>query len=115
MTLGAMTQAEIAPEKTRSSITDANRPGEAELQTGMRYLSGNGEPQDIDKASRHFRIAAARGHADAQAILGVCYAYGQGVEQSDEEAMKWLRLAAEQGLAEAQAALASCCEEEEKS
>ena len=98
----------IGSDRARGGITDASKPGEAEFQKGMRSLEGNGEPQDIDKAVRFFRSAAAQGHTESQYMLGACYAEGLGVEQSDTEAVKWYKKAAKQGNAKAQCELGLC-------
>ncbi len=51
---------------------------------------------------KDFRVAAAKGSADAQYNLGLMYSRGVGVEEDDAEALKWYRMAADQGHAKAQ-------------
>lgn len=59
-----------------------------------------------EDASRWFRRAAERGHAEAQYHLGLTYLNGQGVRHAYDAAAHWLRQAADQGHALAQRNLA---------
>lgn len=49
------------------------------------------------ESSSWYRLAAERGHIDAQARLGDRYASGAGLERNLDEAARWWRLAASQG------------------
>ena len=62
-----------------------------------------------EDASRWFRRAAERGHAEAQYRLGLMYLNGQGVRQAYDASARWLREAADQGHALAQRDLAVLC------
>ncbi len=75
---------------------------DAQFNLGVRYVTGEGVPQDDNEALRWFRRAAEQGDADAQFNLGIGYDLGRGVPQDDTEALRWFRRAAEQGLAVAQ-------------
>jgi TPR repeat protein len=68
---------------------------------GGMYYMGRGVAQDYAEAAKWFRLAADRGHVEAQGSLGWMYAKGQGVAQDIVEAAKWFRLAADQGDAAA--------------
>lgn len=115
---------EIAELRERANAGDVS----AQCMLAIRYLGGDGVPQDTEKAVEWFRKAeeqvhargeftlglafsfayaghAGQGHADAQSELGFAYAAGNGVPQDDEQAVHWFRKAAEQGHAEAQTAL----------
>ena len=68
---------------------------------------GTGRPQggvlkDEGEALRWYRLAAAKGDADAQNNLGNMYRDGLGVLKDEAEAVRWYRLAAVQGHALAQ-------------
>ncbi|MEE9250136.1 MAG: tetratricopeptide repeat protein [Alphaproteobacteria bacterium] len=52
-----------------------------------------------------YRLAAERGHVDAQANLGYAYEQGRGVTLDFAQAAKWYRKAAERGDVVAQANL----------
>ena len=58
--------------------------------------------QDFKQAAHYHRLAADKGHAEAQFTLGNCYFEGEGVEKNVTEAARYYKLAADQGLAEAQ-------------
>jgi hypothetical protein len=55
-----------------------------------------------------FRLAAAKGDADAMFNLALCYRNGEGVEKDVLEAYRWFLLAAKQGGALAQCNLGFC-------
>jgi ankyrin repeat protein len=66
--------------------------------------------RDFVQAAALYRIAAERGHADAQYALGSLYRLGRGVDMDRDEALRWLRRAAENDQHEAQYALAMMLE-----
>lgn len=68
----------------------------------MLYGSGQGVPQNYEKAVYWHEKAAAQGHAWAQSNLGVLYDQGQGVPQDYAKARQWWERAAAQGKAWAQ-------------
>ena len=65
------------------------------------YDEGLGVPQDYKTAVKWYRLAAEKGHANAQSNLGVMYAYGQGVIQDYVRAHMWYNIAASSGNANA--------------
>ena len=69
----------------------------AQVSLGLRYMQGDGVPQDPAKAAALYRVAAERGSSVAQFHLGLAYRSGKGVEQDDAEANEWFRRAADQG------------------
>ena len=74
-----------------------NGDPEAQYLLAVRYLNGQGVPQDNEEAVTWLKRSADHGHPGAQDSLGVRYATGQGVAQNDVEALSWFRRAAEQG------------------
>ncbi len=72
--------------------------GDADAQNRLasRYSFGIGVPQNYAEAARWFRLAADKGHADAQGKLGDMYrnGNGDGVPQDDVQAHMWSNLAA---------------------
>mmetsp|Transcript_24712 Transcript_24712/g.58328 ORF Transcript_24712/g.58328 Transcript_24712/m.58328 type:complete len:320 (-) Transcript_24712:205-1164(-) len=89
----------------------AMRSAEGEYHRGMRLFTGDRCGRDYDAAARSFRLAAGRGHAQAQFTLAQCYMKGgMGVPQNHIEAAHLLRLAADQGFADAQCLLGFLCE-----
>jgi hypothetical protein len=55
-----------------------------------------------------YRLAAAKGDADAMFNLGICYRRGEGVEKDVLASYRWFQLAANQGGAVAQCQLGFC-------
>ena len=58
-------------------------------------------------ATKWFREAAERGHAEAMALAGFNYEDGKTVIRDDEKAVRWFRESAEQGNALGQWQLAT--------
>ena len=102
--LAATSAAEV--EKLRAAAEKGDPVAQKNL--GNCYYSGEGVPQDYDKAVYWYRKSADQGYANAQNNLGNCYANGYGVKKDPVEAVKWYRMAAEQGLSNAQYDLALC-------
>jgi|GEM_PF-706232 len=73
---------------------------------GFYYATGRGVATDAVEGVKHFRAAADRGYAPAQAYMGYFYKHGQGVPQDYSLAVQWYRKAADQGFASAQTDLA---------
>ena len=97
--LQAIAEADMLREVAEQGDADAQR------ELGMRYVFGDGVPQDYSAAVKWFRMAAEQGHTAGQYHLAVCYRRGQGVPQNNVESFKWMRKAAEQGLNSAQSNL----------
>ena len=70
--------------------------GNTEAQTivGAMHLTGQGVPQDYNKAASWLKRAARTGQPRAQFALGMLYTEGWGVPRDDVQAHKWLNLAA---------------------
>ena len=51
---------------------------------GEMYDHGDGVPQDYERASYYYALAAGRGHAEAQCELGFLCSQGDGVDQDYE-------------------------------
>ena len=79
-----------------------------EFCIGYVYATGRGVAKDMGAAVTHFRAAADKGYAPAQAVLGLHYAKGLGVTQNWTEAARWYRKAAEAGHGGAAVNLGLC-------
>lgn len=73
------------------------------------YATGDGLPQDDEKALTWFCEAAEQGYVPAQCRLAGMYLNGTGVEKDDQQAFSWFQKAAEQGDASGQYNLAVMC------
>lgn len=69
---------------------------------GLRYASGQGVPQDWNKAYTWFHRAALQGYATSQYNLALLYYRGQGTEKNLPEAARWFEKAAGQSHPAAQ-------------
>jgi TPR repeat protein len=92
-----LTPQKVSTLQARASSGDAT----AQLKLAHAYESGNGVPQDNQKAAVWCKKAAEQGDAAAQALLGFLYLTGQGVDRNKQEAVKWFHKAAFQGNGEA--------------
>jgi hypothetical protein len=72
-----------------------NAPAQGQL--GVRYVRGDGVPQDYELAATWLERAAVQGLPSAQSDLGALYHAGQGVPQDFGRASVYYGLAAEQG------------------
>lgn len=88
-------------------LEDAAEAGSAEAQSRLAdlYLTGNGVPQNLQKAVQLYRTSAEQGNANAQYNMGVFSEEGRGVPRSLTKAFEWYKKAAEQGHANAQNSL----------
>jgi TPR repeat protein len=66
---------------------------------------GFGMEQDPQQAAYWYRLAADKGHAEAQYNLGRLYASGKGVKKDEAQAERWVSASATQGYAPAMADL----------
>jgi TPR repeat protein len=73
--------------------------------TDWANVEGYGMPQDQEQAAFWYRLAADKGHPEAQYYLARLYASGTGVKKDEEQAARWMSASAAQGYASAQAAL----------
>ena len=97
--------AEAEALKTSSQLTR-----EACYEEGMRYLTGDGCEIDEAKAFEILKMAASKGHVEAQYQLSICYDKGQGTRRSISEAAKWCEMAAYGGHVQAQSEIGYCYE-----
>ena len=93
-------------DKSQNNVSSA-----VPCMLGLMYQIGEGTPKDMPSAVRWYRVAAERGHPDAQNALGYRYLHGEGVPLTTEEALKWFLKAAEQGNWEAENNLATMYDE----
>ena len=82
---------------------------EAQFRVGFSYCQGRSP--NYTEAARWFRLAAQKGHANAQFNLGQLYNLGQGLARDPAEAVSWFTKAAEQGFGDAQLQLGLAYEE----
>lgn len=99
-TAAAQRQAATADRRTAARKASSEEV-ERNYRTGLKYLNGDGVPQDNDEAAHYLGLAAEQGHAEAQFLLGISYALPETGASNDEEAVKWFHRAAEQGHARA--------------
>jgi len=66
------------------------------FRLGERHERGEAVPRDIARAADYMRLAAERGHAEAQYRLGLYLTAGRGVDLDREAGYMWLARAAEQ-------------------
>ncbi|MGE0007691.1 MAG: tetratricopeptide repeat protein [Parvibaculaceae bacterium] len=72
------------------------------------YRTGSkaaGVPQNFERASRIYRLAATYGHPASQYALGLMAMRGQGMRKQPEQGLRWLLAAAKKRYAPAEAAL----------
>lgn len=70
---------------------------DALLDLGLKYINGNGVPQDEKIAFHFMKRAALQGLAAAQYNLGIMYMNGNGIAQNIQLALYWMELSAHQG------------------
>ena len=89
-------------------VSETDPRGDAAIGTEDYFNRGRRADQDRKHgdASRWHRLAAERGHAEAQYHLGLMYLNGRGVRRAYDAGARWLREAADQGHALAQRNLA---------
>ena len=66
---------------------------DAQHTLAMMFLLGQGGPQDARQAVRWFKLAARKGHVDAQAEFGHMLYEGIGVDRRPLEGLMWLSIA----------------------
>jgi TPR repeat protein len=70
---------------------------EAEFCLAFGYAAGQMLSRDLPKAVAHFRNAAQKSYAPAEAMMGLHYQQGLGVEPDLDQAIAWYRKAAAHG------------------
>src|SRR5581483_5512234 len=70
--------------------------------TEWANVEGYGMPRDPQVAAYWYKLAADKGHAEAEFFLGRLYAKGEGVKKDEEQAARWISASAVQGYARAQ-------------
>ncbi|KAA6464917.1 sel1 repeat family protein [Acidobacteria bacterium AB60] len=70
----------------------------AQRDLGALYATGDWTgPHDAVRGAEWYRVAAERGHAEAQYSLGFMYLRGEGVQADPIKGLEWLRQSAGQG------------------
>ncbi|TAK77058.1 MAG: sel1 repeat family protein [Gammaproteobacteria bacterium] len=87
---------------SRAPADNIQGPTESSTDVGMRYLAGQGVPQDDAKAFYYLSKGAAEDDPFAENELGYMYAAGKGTPRDDEKALNYYQQAADHGLASAQ-------------
>lgn len=91
------------PPATDWVMVKANQGNaEAQVEVARRYGTGQGVPQDFEKALEWYLKAAQQGNINAQCCVGFMYERGQGTPRDEAKAMSWYLKAALQGYPPAQ-------------
>jgi TPR repeat protein len=85
--------------------------GDVNAQFIVGYIYCQGAKPQYGEALKWFKLAADKGHPNAQFNLGQMYRLGQGMAKNQTEAVRWYRAAANQGFADAQLRLGIAYEE----
>ncbi|SRR5579883_15996 len=85
-----------------AELSQATNTTESNTDLGMRFLAGEGVPQDDERAFYYLSKAAREDDPFAENELGYLYAAGRGVSRDYEKAFYYYQQAAEHGLASAQ-------------
>ncbi|MFT5390653.1 MAG: TPR repeat protein [Gammaproteobacteria bacterium] len=75
---------------------------EAKYERGLAYDTGQGVPQDYERAYEFYREAAREGHLRAMLSIGLMLNEGQGTPADPTEAAGWIGRSARAGLADGQ-------------
>ena len=91
-------------EEAARLFVQAAEQGEARglYQAALMHLSGDGLPENIDKAETYLRKAAKKNYLPAIISLAELYTRGKGIEPDLREAANWYQRAAELGDVESQ-------------
>jgi TPR repeat protein len=73
--------------------------------TEWANVEGYGMPTDDEQAAYWYRLAAGKGHPEAEFNLARLYSGGKGVKRDAEQAARWVSASATQGYAPAMAEL----------
>ncbi len=73
--------------------------------TDWANVDGYGMPKDEEQAAYWYRLAADKGHPEAEFNLARLYSGGKGVKRDPEQAARWVSASATQGYAPAMAEL----------
>ena len=91
-------------KRPRRLFVQAAEQGEVRglYQAALMHLSGDGLPENIDKAETYLRNAAKHDYLPAVISLAELYTRGKGIEPDLREAANWYERAAELGDVESQ-------------
>ncbi len=73
----------------------------AQVEMGLKYQTGEGVNQNVDKAFYWFRKAAVQGNTTGLEEVGTAYYRGEGVPKNNTQAIYWWKQAAENGKSSA--------------
>ena len=87
----SQTDTSTSPSTSGSNASHRIDPTDPKIlfERGVRYETGQGVKPDPAEAARLFRLAAEKGHSNAQFSLSLLYRKGLGVDQNLAEANKW--------------------------
>ncbi|KAG9067525.1 hypothetical protein KI688_012308 [Linnemannia hyalina] len=99
-----LNQTHSNPSSAMDGVLDKANKGnaEAQIEVARRYGTGQGVPQNLEKALEWYIKAAQQGNINAQCCVGFMYERGQGVTRDEAKAMSWYLKAALQGNPPAQ-------------
>lgn len=93
--MGDMEPMEMDVENAKHHAELGN--AEAQYHLALMYDLGKGVSRNPREAERFYKMAALRGHAQAQYYLGRLYSTdNSGIRRDEKEAEKWFKAAAEQ-------------------
>jgi len=90
----------VEGEEAYEYLLRAGELGSRGAQRDLGALFATGDwagPKDVALAVYWYRLAAERGHDDAQYNLGFMYILGEGTQADVKEGLRWLHLSAMQG------------------
>lgn len=76
-------------------LSSTSESAEEQFRRGLTFA----HDRNFVEAAKWYRLAAEKGHAEAQFFLGFQFWEGLGVKKDEVEATRWYRKAAEQGHA----------------
>jgi len=94
------TMTHVEGEEAYAYLLRAGELGSRGAQRDLGALFATGDwagPKDVELAVYWYRLAAERGHVDAQYNLGFMYILGEGTRADVKEGLRWLHLSAMQG------------------
>lgn len=83
---------------------------DAQFELGVRLLSGDGIPKDMDRAAELLGKAAALDHPGAMNAMGTLFEEGAGVPKDEKKAVEWYEKSAKLGFPLAQMNLSEAYE-----
>ena len=86
----ALDKEKTALEKEKAEL-EKKLGAEKLFETGVKYVQGDGVPQNMEVAAKYFRLAAEKGLPEAEKALKALFEAGAAVLTNEEEAIKYFR------------------------